>query len=219
MWLPVPARGALCGCQPGERFAAAGRVHAATMALACRMHTVAMALECGRWPRHTATALAWPCTRWPWHWHAACTRWPWHLNAAGTRMRLAHGGHGTRLHRANAGCLGGVHAHARCSAAASQGSALRLPAMPKSMCGFQPGERSAAASQGSTLRLPFIGSNGGGIGYCILSLAQFANWVLLRFPFDRAVRVLQQVSGADSVNLVDPISHRTSYNMTRHDIA
>ena len=141
------------------------------------------------------------------------------MNAAGTRIRLAHGGHGTRLHRANAGCLGGVHAHARSSVAASQGSALRLPAMPKSMGGFQLGERSAAASQGRTLRLPFIGSNGGGIGYCILSLAQFANWVLLRFPFDRAVRVLQQVSGADSLNLVDPISDRTSYNMTRHDIA
>ena len=69
------------------------------------------------------------------------------------------------------------------------------------------------------MTLPFMGSNGGSVIYCVLSLGQFAKWVLLRFPFDRAVRVLQQVSGADSVNLVDPISNRTSYNMTRHDIA
>ena len=69
------------------------------------------------------------------------------------------------------------------------------------------------------MTLPFMGSNGGGIIYCVLSLGQFAKWTLVRFPFDRAVMVLQQASGADSVNLLDPFSRRTSYNMTRHDIA
>ena len=60
-----------------------------------------------------------------------------------------------------------------------------------------------------------MGSNGAGIIYQVLSLGQFATWLLVRFPFDRAVMVLLQASGADSVNLLDPFSRRTSYNM--HD--